>query len=146
MIISLISLSGGTISDANLDKYLRRLNADVNTPIGQTEASLAKMVKQGYIILLKEGAGDDQTKEWMVGPRGKIEVGNRGVRELVREIYGENAPDDLAKRINSSLGIKADENDEEDAEEAENRQVNIGQSQRRGPGRPRRNAAEAEED
>lgn len=107
MIIALISLFGndGRLSDAKLDKYLRRMNADVNMPMDKTEATLQKMIKQGYIVKIKENSGNEEIIDWMVGPRGKVEVGNKGVRELVEEVYGEGAPDDLAEKINNSLGL-----------------------------------------
>lgn len=107
MIIALISLFGsdGRLSDAKLDKYLRRMNADVNMPMDKTEATLQRMIKQGYIVKVKENSGNDEIIDWMVGPRGKVEVGNKGVKELVQEVYGEDAPEDLADRIKTSLGL-----------------------------------------
>jgi len=105
MIIALISLCGGTLADAKLDRYLKRMNADVNMPMDKTEAALQKMIKQGYIMKIKENVGGDETIDWMVGPRGKLEVGNKGVSGLVMDVYGESAPEDLADRIKNSLGI-----------------------------------------
>jgi hypothetical protein len=119
MIISLISLFGedGRLSDAKLDNYLKRMNADVNMPMDKTEATLQKMIKQGYLVKVKENNNGDEIIDWMVGPRGKVEVGNKGVKGLVEEVYGEDAPDDLAERIRSSLGLKRviGEQDEEAA-------------------------------
>jgi hypothetical protein len=126
MIIALISLFGGDgkLSDAKLDQYLRRMNADVNMPMDTTEAMLQKMIKQGYLVKIKENSGNEETIDWMVGPRGKVEVGNKGVKGLVEEVYGEEAPDDLADRISSSLGLRVDraevEEDVPAAEVAEN--------------------------
>lgn len=115
MIIALISLFGsdGRLSAAKLDQYLRRMNADVNMPMDKTEATLQKMIKQGYLVKIKENTGNEEIIDWMVGPRGKVEVGNKGVRGLVEEVYGENAPDDLAERINSSLGLRAGNEEQE---------------------------------
>lgn len=74
---------------------------------------MTKMQKQGYVVKIKDNAGDDIT-EWMVGPRGKVEIGERGVSGLVKTVYGETAPEDLDARLKVSLGIK--EQHQEDAE------------------------------
>lgn len=120
MVISLISLAGGTLTEAKLERYLHRLNADMNTSLDTTAKTLARMSKDGYIVKYKEAntAGQEESTEWRVGPRGKIEVGNGGVKGLVMHVYGENAPKDLANRIHSSLGLElvreAGENRDED--------------------------------
>jgi melanoma-associated antigen len=109
-IISLISLSGGTLADPKLERYLKRLNADVNMPHEvKTEAALQRMIKQGYLVKIKENTGGEETAEWMIGSRGKIEVGNQGVKGLVATVYGDAAPEDLADRVNSSLGLEVPE-------------------------------------
>ncbi len=117
VIISLISLFGqdGRLSSAKLDNYLQRMNADVNMPMDKTESTLQKMIKQGYLVKIKENNNGDEIIDWMVGSRGKVEVGNKGVKGLVEEVYGEDAPDDLAERIRSSLGLKRPREREEEA-------------------------------
>lgn len=75
-------------------------------PMDKTEATLQKMIRQGYLVKIKENNNGDEIIDWMVGPRGKVEVGNKGVKGLVEEVYGDDAPDDLAERIRSSLGLK----------------------------------------
>lgn len=107
LIITLISLSGGKIADAKLNSYLQRLNADVNMPMDKTEAVLARMIKQGYLTRIRDTAGGEEIVEWMVGPRGKVEVGAAGVTGLVTAAYGDAAPADLHDRIASSLGRNA---------------------------------------
>lgn len=144
MIISLISLAGGTLADGKLDRYLKRLNADVNMPMDKSEAVLQKMIKQGYLIKIKDNVGGDEITEWMVGPRGKVEVGINGVHGLVMEAYGDSAPDDLAARVKSSLGLDAPKKEKT---EVVKQAANGTQSgERRRPGRPRKGAREAEED
>jgi hypothetical protein len=137
-IISLISLSGGTLAEPKLERYLKRMNADVNMPHEvKTEAALQKMIKQGYLVKIKENVGGEETTDWMVGPRGKIEVGNRGVKGLVAVVYGENAPEDLADRVKSSLGLKVPEKAERTVEgggggeQGENGQRSNGNGRRR---------------
>ena len=43
--------------------------------------------------------------DWIVGPRGKLEVGEEAVANFVRTVYGGDAMDDLEQRISRSLGI-----------------------------------------
>lgn len=106
VIISLIQLNGGTLAEPKLDRYLKRMNADVNMPMEKTEVVLQKMIKQGYLIKIKDRVGDEEITEWMVGSRGRVEVGNRGIQGLVSEVYGDTAPDDLRKRMHRSLGME----------------------------------------
>jgi len=138
MIISLISLCGGTLTAANLERYLNRMNADVNMPMDKTENVVQKMVKQGYLVKIKEKTGDENM-EWMVGPRGKVEVGDQGVQGLVTQVYGETAPEDLARRVGKSLGITVTESQAVEVEEPANESRNGEPSIRRTSGRTRKN-------
>lgn len=106
MIVSIIALSPGkSIPDSKLDRYLARLNANRNMPMDKTENVLKKMSNQGYITKVLDRSGDEETIDWVVGPRGKIEIGNTGVLGLVEEVYGKTAPEDLQQRLARSLGI-----------------------------------------
>jgi melanoma-associated antigen len=123
VIVSLISLSsGGEIADHKLMNYLERFNSGKNTGIDTTAATLQRMIKHGYIWKSTEKTPDDETVHWRVGPRGKVEIGNRGIQGLVRQVYGNSAPDDLEKRMQRSLGMevrnvsKENKNGEEEAE------------------------------
>jgi hypothetical protein len=144
MIIAVIQLNGGTIADAKLTNYLRRMNADVFMPMDKTEIVLQKMIKQGYLIKVRENVGDNDVVSWMVGPRGKVEVGNAGVKGLVMEAYGEDRPEDIADRIKNSLGLNApqQENGNIAAAAVENGEG----SSRRGRGRPRKSRNDGEEE
>lgn len=144
MIIAVIQLNGGTIADAKLTNYLRRMNADVFMLMEKTEIVLQKMIKQGYLIKVKENVGDNDIVSWMVGPRGKIEVGNAGVKGLVMEAYGEDAPDDITDRIKNSLGLNAPKKEKETAAPAAT-QMGDGSS-RRGRGKPRASRNNENED
>lgn len=147
-IISLISLAGGTLVEAKLERYLKRMNADMNMPLDSTPKVLAKMSKDGYIVKAKEVIGNEEITEWRVGPRGKVEVGTKGVRGLVEHVYGANAPTDLAKRIQSSLGLEPakNERDEDNAEEAQTNGGEASASAPRRRGRRQRQEEEEEED
>jgi hypothetical protein len=104
IIVCLIQLNGGKLADSKLERYLKRMNADVNTPMDRTEMVLQKMIKQGYVVKIKDTVGEDEIMEWIVGPRGKIEFDTSAVAALVEKVYGENAPDDLPDRLRNSLG------------------------------------------
>ncbi|KAF2850069.1 MAGE-domain-containing protein [Plenodomus tracheiphilus IPT5] len=105
MAIALITIWGGIISEGKLDRALRRMNADQSTPIGNKDKTLAAMVKDGYIVKVKETApGQDETVDYIVGPRGKVEVGREGVARLIRMMYGESEDqEELEKRIQRTM-------------------------------------------
>lgn len=119
-IVTVISLSPqASVSDAKLMSYLARVNADDHMPTGKRDDVLAKMARQGYIFKVTERNEDNETVDWRVGPRGKIEIGNKGIQGLVNEVYGEAPPEDLEKRLRRSLRlevVRAADSDE-DAEE-----------------------------
>ncbi|KKZ60522.1 hypothetical protein EMCG_04800 [[Emmonsia] crescens] len=87
-IISTILLSGGSIREQKLDRLLRRVNADNFTPIDRTDKLLARLCKEGYLVRNREMDGGEEVVEYLVGPRGKVEVGVAGVSGLAREVYG----------------------------------------------------------
>jgi len=83
-----------------------------NTPVDshpKTENLLKRMEREGYIVKIREstGTGEDDVY-WMVGSRGKVEVGEDGVRGLTRSVYGEleeEGEQDLERKIVRSLGV-----------------------------------------
>ena len=104
-IISLIFLAGGQLPEAKLERYLRRANADQSTPIDRTDKMLNRMVKEGYIVRIKENVDGEETIDYRVGPRGRVEVGEAGVATMVKIVYGDSATEGLEKRIERSLGL-----------------------------------------
>ncbi|KAF5550309.1 non-structural maintenance of chromosome element 3 [Fusarium mexicanum] len=123
MIISVISLGGGELSDQKLKRYLQRLNADRNVSMDKTEIVLKRMEKQGYVVKRVErpplGQDGDSTTTWHVGPRGKEEVGVDGVMGMTREVYGDSWNDDNEKKLRASLNIRdAPQQDGEEEDEA----------------------------
>lgn len=123
-VISLILLHGGALPEQKLDRYLKRTNADMYTPVDRTDRLLQRLCKEGYLVRTREMDGGDEIIEYLVGPRGKIEVGEEGVAGLVREVYGclpgaaanSHGGDDMSvadrekieefeKRLQRSLGI-----------------------------------------
>lgn len=113
LLVSLISLSGGSLPDAKMERCLTRLQMEDRTPLTEydrTEKLIKRMEKDGYIMKVKEssGTGDDDIY-WIVGPRGKVEVGENGVRGLARTVFGsmesEADEDELERKIARSLGL-----------------------------------------
>lgn len=120
-IISLVLLNGGSVAEQKLERYLKRTNTDTYTPVDRTDRFLQRLCKEGYLVRNREMDGGEEIIEYMVGPRGKAEVGALGAAGLVREVYGrqdaaENADDltqaesdqmeDFERRLERSLGLK----------------------------------------
>jgi len=102
MTMALIIISGGKIPEGKLDRALRRMNADQTTPMGTKDKTLALMAKDGYIVAIKE----EEAVDYIIGPRGKVEVGRDGVANLIRMMYGEDQDqEELEKRIERTLNV-----------------------------------------
>lgn len=54
---------------------------------------------------IRDNTAGEEVVEFMVGPRGKTEVGKMGVRGLVKTVYGETGGEDLENRLQKSLGL-----------------------------------------
>lgn len=160
MLIAIITLSGGELSDPRLRRYLTRLNAAENmpssnpnnehTPSEKTELVLLRMIKQGYLVRVADNknAGDDDAITWHVGPRGKMEVDNEAIAAVVREVYGGGRQnEDLERKLQASLKVKerkpprpaaaesrgpATIQEDEEEEEEEEEEPEPGPSTRRG--------------
>lgn len=112
-IISVIMLNGGSLQEQKLDRYLSRTNADSYTPIDRTDRLIQRLCKEGYIVRNREMDGGEEVIEYMVGPRGKAEVGSLGVAELAREVYGfqdgeegGSRGEEFESRLQRSLGLR----------------------------------------
>lgn len=108
-ILALIYLSASqTISESRLEKHLRRMNADNYVLAGEkTEKVLKRMERENYIVKVRErDVGGEEQVDYIIGPRGKVEVGERGVAGLVRGVYGKKdaEADELERRLVRSLG------------------------------------------
>lgn len=106
-VVATIALNDGVLPNLKLERYLRRTNADSYTPVDKTDKLLQRMQREGYVVRVvhKDPATGDETVEWMVGPRGKTEVDSESIVSLVKLMYGEDAPDDLDRRLERSLGL-----------------------------------------
>lgn len=105
--IALITISGGIIPEGKLDRALRRMNAEQTTPVGTKDKALAAMIKDGYIVRVKETSGaGDETVDYIVGPRGKVEVGRDSVAQFIRAMHGQvEDEDELERRIQRTLNV-----------------------------------------
>ena len=108
-IVSIIYLcQGSRISEGKLERYLKKCNADNYAPGGEkTEKVLKRMEKEGYIVKIKEReVGGEETVDWVVGPRGKVEIGEGGVAALVKGVYGKRdvEVEELEDKLEKSLG------------------------------------------
>ena len=164
-IIALITLNGGSLAEQKLDRYLARTNADVSTPLDRTDKLLQRLCRDGYLVKTREMDGGEEIIEYILGPRGKVEVGNNAVAGMVRAVFGKetppnsNMPDyerdqiaDFEGRLARSLGIKPREIEEPPSQSTTNGHVDEEASAnatpppaRRRPTRPARAAAEEEE-
>ena len=125
-VVSVIYLNNGVLAEAKLERYLKRVNAETYTSVGATEKVLARMVREGYVEKRRDTSSGEECVEWVVGPRGKVEVGIKGVTGLVKGVYGfqgigggeveegegeggdidEEAEEELDRKLRRSLGIK----------------------------------------
>jgi len=106
-VVSVIYLSeGGRCSEGRLERALKKVAAEDHGPGGEKmDKVLKRMEKEGYIVKIREReAGGEESVEFVVGPRGKVEVGERGVAGCVREVYGDGVTG-LEKRLERSLGV-----------------------------------------
>ncbi|KAK4164171.1 MAGE-domain-containing protein [Cladorrhinum sp. PSN259] len=140
LLISIITLSGGELSDPRLRRQLTRLNIDNNmpsmnpndptNPSDKTELVLQRMVKQGYLVKVTENKsyGDEDSTTWHVGPRGKVEVDNESIARFVRSVYG-GSTEEIEKKLQVSLQVQERKparmqavNEEEEQEEEQEEQ------------------------
>lgn len=166
LVIALIYLNNNSLPDQKLSRYLRRLNADTNTPFGMLDKVLQRMQKEGYIDKRRETVMGEEVTEWFVGPRGKVEVGIRGVTGLVKSVYGHGAVplfkrqddesaeattivkvelDELNGKLSRSLGVKiggdapaTQQGDEGEEDDQAGNSGNNNDSEEAGPSRMRR--------
>lgn len=112
-LVSVIMLSGGQLPDTKMDRYLRKLGIDDRTPVPgyeKNEQLMKRLEKDGYLYKLKEstGTGEDDTY-YVVGPRGRVEIGEEGVLGLTRTVMppgdDEEEQNDLETKVMRSLGI-----------------------------------------
>ena len=96
------------MAEGRLESALARVNADNYFLNGErTENILKRMERQGYIVKIRErDGGGEETVDYMVGPRGKAEIGERGVAGMARRVYAKKdaEKDELERKLVRSLG------------------------------------------
>lgn len=111
------------MAEGRLEAALERVNAGNYFLNGErTENILKRMERQGYIVKIRErDGGGEETVDYMVGPRGKAEIGERGVAGMARRVYGKKdaEKDELERRLVRSLGEVVLEKKSARGEEAE---------------------------
>lgn len=108
-VVSIVYLSqGARISEGKMERYLARCDAGEYVLGGEKiDNVLKKMERQGYIIKVRDREpGGEETIDWILGPRGKVEVGEKGVAGLVKMVYGkkDTEMEDLEDKLERSLG------------------------------------------
>jgi hypothetical protein len=112
VVVALISLSGGTLNDSKLERYLKRVHLDDTTPVDGYEKPallLKRMERDGYVVRIKEtGPSGEEDISWILGSRAKVEIGDEGVSGLTKAVYNQPEgaeEEELEKRIARSLGV-----------------------------------------
>ena len=144
-ILSLIYLNANSLPTTKLDRYLSRVNLETYTPLEgvSVERLMARMMREGYVEKRKEGGAGDEEVYWVVGPRGRIEVGERGVVGLVRSAYGVGVPG----LGGEEAGAAGDENDDDEpGEEAGAGSRQAGRAGRGANGERRRTGVKVDKD
>lgn len=103
-VVALIYLNGRSIGTKALDRYLRIMQANDN----HMDKILQQMQKNGYIVKVRDSAGDtgDITQyDYHLGPRAKVEIGEDGLKRLVKSVFGDECPEDIDERIQRNIGV-----------------------------------------
>lgn len=112
-ILSLIYLNNNALTDQKLNRYLKRVNVDTYTPFGSLDKLLQRLIREGYIEKRRDTSSGEEVIEWVPGPRGKVEVGMRGVTGLVRSVYGYGAVS-LSQGRGRAGGARGSDDEEEE--------------------------------
>ena len=128
-IIALIYLNNGELAEGKLERYLKRVNADSQTAFGSYEKVTQRMIREGYIEKKKDTLNGEDVISFIVGPRGKMEGGAKGLEGLVKKMCLKDAAEEneaaqmdeaeLNKRLTRSLGISIGGQQQAVLEEAE---------------------------
>ncbi|KAE9972143.1 hypothetical protein EG328_005157 [Venturia inaequalis] len=105
LVISMIVLSGGTIDETQVMRFMRRAHAEEDTPLGTTDKILQRMHKDGYIAKTKETVSGEESIEFVVGPLGKVEVDKHAIANNIRKIWGACDEEELERKIEKTLGL-----------------------------------------
>lgn len=137
-VLSLIYLNKGALADGKMERYLKRVNIESYTPLGSIEKLMQRMTREGYIEKRRDTSSGEEVVEWVPGPRGRMELGAKGVANMVQRVYagaeagGESAAEDgLTAKLERSLGIELQTQAPEDEGMAEDGEPPPAQQHRR---------------
>ena len=115
-VVALVYLNANELSEGKMERYMDKVNVSAATEWGSWEKVLARMVREGYVDRRRE-----EGEGWVynVGPRGKVEVGAKGVEGLVKSVYGVFGGDENGGKEEEAEGeetegnarVKVDEDD-----------------------------------
>lgn len=103
-IISMIVLSGGVVDELKFGRMMRKAGVEEYNPLGPTDKLLQRLIKDGYIVKIKDDRSGEEMFEYMVGPLGKVEVDKHAIANTVRAIWGEG-DEELERKIEKSLNL-----------------------------------------
>lgn len=110
IILSLVIMSGGVISEEHLIKYLSHLHINNDTPIGNLDKTLKEIIKKGYLERIKDDATSLNEEEkgytYFLGPRGKTEINPEKLTTFIEKIQGsttQNLKKIVEKLFNKSI-------------------------------------------
>ena len=156
VVVGMIYLNSNELTEQKLERYLKRFNAETNTPVGTLEKTVARMIREGYVEKKRENVGGEDQISYVVGPRGKVEVGMKGTAGVVKSVYGlgavefNNGPkmeeEELNKRLSRSLGIEVGETRGERDEAEEEGEVEVQEQQQQQQRRSGRRKARTDDD
>ncbi|CCJ28792.1 unnamed protein product [Pneumocystis jirovecii] len=101
IILSIIVMNNGIVSEELLIKYLSHLQMNDDTPIGNLDKILKEMVKKGYLDKIKDDFASTNEKGciYFLGPRGKIEIDPKRLTNFIEKIQGDTAPHNLKEIV-----------------------------------------------
>jgi hypothetical protein len=103
-VVTLVYLHSGRLGDNRLDTVLFR-----KMGISSTEATelLTRMDKEGFIKKIVDTSTGQESIDYIVGPRGKVQIGEEGVANFVKGVWGEDDAEDLDKQLKKTLDLSA---------------------------------------
>jgi MAGE family len=105
-VVSLIYLNQERLPENKLERHLNQLNLEQNSPVGPTDKLFKRMEKEGYIVKCKDNSTGEEMVEYLVGPRGKVEVDKQAASKFIEMVWGSAAAEEgFKKKLEKSLGV-----------------------------------------
>ncbi|KAG4306235.1 hypothetical protein PORY_000223 [Pneumocystis oryctolagi] len=94
IILSIVIMNGGMISEELLIKYLSDLHINNDTSIGSLDKTLKEIVKKGYLEKIKDeitSINKTENYTYFLGPRGKIEIDQERLAAFIGKIQNDTS-------------------------------------------------------